>query len=241
MKYFKAILLLIGALGFGGCAVKQDISLHLTGTGTAQGEIELHSSLAAYLSDLSMVMNSEGEPPIFDLPGIEFAFRSSDSIELEALSSPKREILNFSLRFDDLNAPFDDLPEVEQNVFQFTQDGRERTLTLTLNRQNFSQVSAYFPLMDESMMEYFIPQGESQVDEELYKEDLEYALEDYLGDSTIDDILAWSTIVISVKHDGSLVSQDGGTVDEDRVEFTIPLIKVLLLNQELKYSLTFVP
>lgn len=241
MKNFKPILLLIGALFISGCAVKQDVSLHLTGTGMVQGEIELHPALAAYLSDLSMAMGSEDEQPIFDLSGIAFAFSTSQGVFLEDLSSPNREVLNFTLRFDDLNAPFEDLPEVEKNIFQFSREGRKRTLTLTLNRENFSQVSAYFPLMNESMMEYFIPQGDSHVDEELYKEDLEYALEDYLEDSSIDEVLAWSTIILSVDHDGKLVEQQGGSIVDDQVVFTIPLIKVLLMNQELCYALTFLP
>lgn len=233
----------MGLLLILGCSVRQEVSLDLSGGGEVAGEIVLHPVLTSYLEDLSMAMGGEveGALPLFDLPGIRSAFAENEGIELESLSSPRREVLRFALQFDDLNTPFEALPPVERNIFEFRREGERRSLHMALNRENFSQISAYFPVMDEAVLAYFLPQGDQPVSEELYKDDLSYALEDYLGGDSLEEILDTSSIRIAVGFDGTLVEQRGGRVDGERVVFSIPLLKILLLNEPLEYSLTFLP
>ena len=224
-----------------GCAVRQEVSLSISGSGTVKGEIVLHPVFIAYLEDLTMALGKEEELPLFDLSAIRTALAGNQGVVLEALESPRRETLRFSLKFTDLNAPFKALPPVERNILEFRREGRQRSFNIVLGKENFSQVSAYFPLMDEAVMAYFIPRGNRIVTEEDYKDDLSYALEDYLKGTPIEEVLEASSVRITVGFEGTLTEQHGGRVEGKRVEFSIPLLKILVLNEPLEYGLTFLP
>jgi len=236
------ILFFSGLLFLFGCEVEQKVALRIDGTGTLAGEVRLHPVLAAYLTDLSLAVSSGGDQvPLFDLPRLEEAFSRSSGVVLTELSNPRREVLRFVLGLEDLNAPFAALPRTDRNIIEFRRRGEEAVLDLVLTRENFSQVSAFFPALDQGLLDYFIPQGESFVSEELYKEDLAYALEDYLEGYRLDQVLEQSVITIAIDTGGRVVSQRGGRLSAGGVVFTIPLLKVLLLNQPLEYHLTFLP
>ena len=220
----------------------QKVSLEIDGTGALAGEIRLHPVLAAYLGDLSMAVSTGPEEvPLFDLPRLEEAFSESSGIRLTGLSTPRREVLRFGLLLEDLNAPFADLPRADRNIISFRRRGEAAVLDLVLTRENFTQVSAFFPALDQGLLDYFIPQGQGFVSEELYKEDLAYALEDYLGEYRLEQVLEESVIEISIDVEGRVESQRGGRISSEGVVFSIPLLKVLLLNQPLEYNLTFLP
>lgn len=236
------ILFLSGLLFLSGCAVEQKVDLRIDGTGSLAGEVRLHPVLAAYLTDLSMAASSGGgEIPLFDLPRLEEAFSQSTGVVLTELSSPRREVLRFGLRLEDLNAPFEALPRADRNIIEFRRRGDEAVLDLVLTRENFTQVSAFFPALDQGLLDYFIPQGESFISEDLYKEDLAYALEDYLEGYRLDQVLEDSVIEIAIDTGGRVVSQKGGRLSSGGGIFSIPLLKVLLLNQPLEYQLVFLP
>jgi hypothetical protein len=50
-----------------------------------------------------------------------------------------------------------------------------------------------------------------------------------------------SSIVITVRPEGDIVSQTGGTAAGDEVVFRIPLLRLLVLDTPLDFSLTFRP
>lgn len=236
------ICILLGLFILAGCAVEQKVALNVDGTGTLEGEIRLHPVLASYLTDLSMAVSTgSDEIPLFDLPRLEEAFSGSTGVRLVELSSPRREVLRFRLVLEDLNAPFAALPRADRNIIEFRRRGEAAVLDLVLTRDNFNQVSAFFPALDQGLLDYFIPQGESFISEEVYRDDLAYALEDYLEDYRLEEVLEESVIRIDIEAGGRVVSQRGGRLSAGGVVFSIPLLKVLLLNQPLEYNLTFIP
>ena len=130
---------------------------------------------------------------------------------------------------------------MEKNILEFRREGRQRRLKIVLSRENFSQIAAYFPLMDAGLMASLTPRGHQTVAEEDYKDDLSYALEDYLGNTSIEEVLKASSVRIAIDVEGALKEQRGGRVEGSRVVFTVPLLKILVLNEPLEYSLTFLP
>ena len=94
-------------------------------------------------------------------------------------------------------------------------------------------------MIDEALLSYFVPQG--RISEEEYREELAYALEDYLEEISLDELFAASSIDISVAFEGTLREQRGGRIEGERVVFSIPLFNVLLMDEPLEYSLSFVP
>ncbi|MBI9104116.1 MAG: hypothetical protein JEY99_16995 [Spirochaetales bacterium] len=236
------------------CSSRQEIAIDLSGEGTGSMEITLHPVLTSYLADLSMVMSDTDESQdtseisVFDEVGIWNGFALNNSIDLVSVDIPKPNQLKLEWTFSDLNEPFLDSAgsagsgatvKTERNVLSFKKEGRLRIFEFYLAPENFYQVSKYFPLMDENLLAYFGPNPDDPVPEDIYKEDLEFALEDYLDNDSIDDILETSIISLLVKTEGKLVSNVGGRIVDRGVLFETPLIKILTLNEPVFYRLVF--
>ncbi len=226
------------------CSARQDIVMDLSGEGSGRAEISLHPVMVSYLTDLAMVMSSDSvseELPVFDEVGIWNSFARNDSVELLSVEIPTRERVILNWKFTDLNKPFEDLSRAGQNVLSFSKAGERRIFELLVSGDNFYQISHFFPLMDDELMAYFGPDPENPVPEDIYREDLEFALEDYLEDVSLSEVLDDSKISLMVKIDGRIISQSGGTLVPGGVLFETPLIQFLTLNQPVSYRIEFSP
>lgn len=242
IRSIQAVIFLSAVFTVFACSAKQEVSLQLSGEGEGTMEIVLHPVLTSYLTDLSMAVsdpeNSE-DLPIFDEIGIWNGFARNDSIELISVDIPERERLVIKWRFTDLNGPFEGYPDSEIPVLSFTKDGDKRVFNFQISTENFYQVSGYFPLIDEDLLAYFGPNPEDPVPEELYIEDLEFAMEDYLTDQSMSEVLEDSVISFMIRPEGEIISNFGGIIKKDGVLYEIPLVKFLTLNEPISWSLVF--
>jgi len=244
IRPFAALSGLLFLFGLFSCSIRQDLTLSGTGGGTGRLEVSLQPVLVEYLTDLAAVMSDAEDPeslPLFDREGIRNAFAGSTGVELTGISIPRRETLILDFRFTDLNRPFQELPGARRNLVSFRRQGDRNILDLYFSLDNFFQATAFFPLMDEDVMAYFGPNPENPVSDELYKEDLELALEEYLGDSSVDRILEQSRVSLHVKVDGEILSLSGGKREAGGAVFETPLLRFLTLTTPVEYRLEYRP
>jgi hypothetical protein len=102
------------------------------------------------------------------------------------------------------------------------------------DRKNFKELSAVFPAMNGAAFEGIAPQEQDTTTESEYLEMIQFTL----GPDGPAALKA-SFFDLVVKPEGTIVSQTGGTVTNGSVTFRIPLIRVLLLDKPLDYSLVW--
>jgi hypothetical protein len=88
--------------------------------------------------------------------------------------------------------------------------------------------------VENPLFEMFGPQEGEDITEEEYEEMVALAF----GDASSRG-LTKSFIELKVTVEGTIVGQTGGRIQGKSVIFKVPLIKVLLLNEPLEYTIVF--
>jgi hypothetical protein len=103
-----------------------------------------------------------------------------------------------------------------------------------LDRKNFSQLLELAPFLKNPLFEGLGPQENDDATEAEYLELIDLAL-GAGGAATLKASYIETTVLVK----GRVVAQTGGTAVPGGVVFRIPLLRVLLLDKPLDYSLTF--
>jgi hypothetical protein len=227
--------LLTALFALAGCAVNQRVTLDPEGSGTAVVRIRLEKILMDYLKDLSEVSGAAAQDKgrIFNLEDIRKGFASRPEVTLTRLESPSPDRLEMELGFRSIEKLFA-APEKPQTILTLKKGPEGTTLRAHLDRKNFSQLLELAPFLKNPVFEGLGPQENDDTTEAEYLELIDLALGE--GGSTA---LKASVIETTMLVKGQVVSQTGGSVVKGGVVFRIPLLRVLLLNKPLDYSLTF--
>jgi hypothetical protein len=230
-----AVLLLaaMAALGATGCSVSQRVTLEPEGSGTAEVRIRLQKVLLDYLLDLSEVSGSKQKERIFDVEDIRKGFASREEVTLRRIESASPERLDMDLAFRSIETLFA-APEKPQTILSLKKGPEGTTLRAHLDRKNFSQLLELAPFLKNPLFEGLGPQENDDATEAEYLELIDLALGEG-GAAALKASVIETTIVVK----GRVVAQTGGTAVPGGVSFRIPLLRVLLLDKPLDYSLTF--
>ena len=232
-----AALALLAALAalLAGCSVSQRVALEADGSGTAVVRIRLEKVLLDYLLDLSEVSGAvpKVKGRIFDVEDIRKGFASRQEVTLTRIESPAPERLDMELSFRSIDKLFA-APDKPQSILTLSKGAESTTLRAHLDRKNFSQLLELAPFLKNPLFEGLGPQENDDATEAEYLELIDLALGE--GGSAA---LKASTIETTIAVKGKVVAQSGGTVVAGGVVFRIPLLRVLLLDKALDYSLTF--
>ncbi len=224
-----------------GCAITQKATVEVDGSGSASFRIELEPFFYEALVDMvdaaSLEEGSsfEAGESIFDLQRTREAFARKKGVQLVDIDSPDPRILEGSVVFQDVEKVFKSQTELTAaGVISFDRRGATKTITLHLDRQNFDDISEFFALKNNPLFETFGPEQNEHTTREEYLEMVEFMLGDEGPQSLLD-----SFIELEVNVRGKILSQKGGRVAGNSVLFRIPLIRVLLLDESLDYSIVF--
>ena len=221
------------------CTIKQEARVFPDGSGSVDFRFEVKE----YFVDSLMEMASFGDDSellkngtFFDIPKTKESFAEKPAVTLTSISSPEPTVLEGTFSFQDIRKVFEDEAELtEAGVLKFARNGGESTLTIHLDRKNFSRISSFSPALNNPLFEMFGPQENDETTRDEYYEMIEFA---FGGESAAG--LATSFVELQVTVEGELLSQKGGEqLEENTVLFRIPLVDILLLNRALDYSLTF--
>jgi hypothetical protein len=218
-----------------GCAVNQRVALETSGSGTASVHIKMEKILTDYLKDLSEVGGTtpKEQGKIFNIEDIRKGFAAKPGVTLTRIESPSPERLDMELAFDSVEKLFA-AADKPQTILNLKQGAQGTTLRAHLDRKNFPQLLELAPFLKNPLFEGLGPQENDNTTEAEYLELIDLALGKG-GAAALKASFIDTTILVK----GRVVAQTGGTPVPGGVAFRIPLLRVLLLDKPLDYSLTY--
>ncbi len=237
-----ALVFIMVLLFFSACAMKQNIFLKTDGSGHVDFEMKLAPYFTEVASQLSELVPADDTASLqkdgtfFNIPKLKKDFSLRKGVSLTKLVSPTPDILQGSFSFSDINTAVTDAGKTKNpGIFSFKEVNGKSQLSVDITYTTMETLLSENPSLNSPLMENFGPLANKDLSESDYLDMMEYALgkesRQGIKDSRLD-------IVITV--DGSILSQSGGKkLSSRRVEFSIPLIKILVLKTPLHYSVTF--
>ena len=232
--------LLATCLLVAGCGVDQDITVRLNGSGEAEVRVELQPVFIDYLLALAEVaVDAKSDPAaLFDISEVEAAIAEWPGVEAARIATPTPEQLELHLTFDDLQAAFaptaPDAGAVTTPLISLTGSER-RTLRVHLDSDNYHQLTTLFPVLGHPLVISLGPQPDLPVTDDEYLEMMQFVLGDDGPPAILD-----SQVTVRVQVEGRVVEQQGGELQEDgSVLISIPLLRILVLDQPLDYRIVF--
>ena len=238
-----ATAFLAASLLVAGCSVDQEIAVRLNGAGEAQVRVELHPVFIDYLLALAEVAEEVEAPEdpseaLFDVSEVEAAIAEWPGVEAARIATPAPEQLELSLTFADLRAAFEPAtpePGVNTTPLISLSGSKRRTLSVHLDSDNYHQLTALFPVLEHPLVISLGPQPDLEVSDDEYLEMMQFVLGDDGPPAILD-----SEVKVRVQVEGRVVEQHGGELlDDGSVLITIPLLRILVLDQPLDFSIVF--
>jgi hypothetical protein len=226
------------ALLLTSCAVKQKATLEVDGSGSVSFRFELEQFFLDALVDMASLeegSDTAKEGTVFDVDKIRAEFAKKPDVQLVNIESPNPRVLEGTFVFKSVEEVFrSEVALSAAGVISFMRQGVRNTIRVHLDRENFQEVSAFLALKENPLFEMFGPEENEGTTEEEYLEMVEFML----GEKGPQSLTA-STVELQVVVKGRILSQTGGQVVDGSVVFRTPLIRVLLLDRPLDYSIVF--
>jgi len=217
------------------CTIKQQVQLEADESGNVSMQIRLEPVFVEYINDLSELTGESLDGQIFKVDEIKKEFAEREDVTLIRIDTPDPATLEMELSFRSIEEVFSSEQELQESgVIRFARVSQGYSVHFHLDRKNFSSIMKFMPALQNPLFEGLGPQENDDTTEEEYLELMDLALGEGGGDSVHD-----SYIETKVTVRGTLVSQTGGKISPGGVTFTIPLIRVLLLDKPLDYALVF--
>ncbi len=218
-----------------GCTIKQQVELEADASGTVSMRIRLEPVFVQYIEDLSALTGESKEGRVFDVEEIKKGFAERDDVKLLSVGTPTPDTLEMELEYRSIEEVFSSEKDLQESgIIRFDKASQGYSVRFHLDRQNFPAVMTFIPALQNPMFEGLGPQENDDTTEEEYYELMDLALGEGGADSVRE---AYIETRVNVR--GTLVSQSGGMITPGGVTFTVPLIRVLLLDKPLDYSLVF--
>lgn len=232
------ILVLAAVLLTVSCTMSNTIVVRGDGSGTVAVRVEISKLFKEYLVSMAEVAGQAEiakEGKLFDLKEIQKGFEGRPGVTVKRLASPKPETLEVDVAFRSIQEVFaSDNALKSTGVISFAQANGVKTVRVHLDRTNYKQTSVLFPGLSNPLFEGMGPQANDAITEAEYLEMIKFSLGDE-GPALVQK----SFIEMAIRPEGEIVSQTGGTVTNGCVFFRIPLLRLLVLDKPLDYSVVF--
>jgi len=231
-------ILLAGLIVLSSCTVNQTITIKDDGSGTLVLHAEVTQVLHDYLSSLAEVAGNGAimkGGKIFDAASIRKGFESRPGITVKKVSTPTSDSLDVELAYTSIQGIFTSVDTLKSSgALVYTDAAGKKTLKLHLDRSNYMQLSTLFPPLKDPTVASLMPQANDTYSDDDYLQMIQFSVGDD-GPS----LLKKSFITLTIDPEGAILSQTGGTIVGSAVVFRIPLIRMLVLDKPLDYSVTF--
>lgn len=217
--------------------MKQEIYLAADGSGTASVEINLKSFVLPTMEDLAEVSPDVDPDEILSPEKIKESLMENPEISNIKTSRPLKNRLLIDFDFGNFENLFAQTEEDVQSsgLIKIENIGNQKKLTLTINKNTYSGFNQIIPNIDDPTMAALAPDPEMDISEGEYLDMIEFFFGDDGPGGVLDSML---NLVINV--DGTIIGQQGGRkLSANTVEFNVPLIRILLLDTNLIYSITY--
>lgn len=238
INFFSVVILLTAGSFLTSCSVRENIYLNRDGSGTVSSRIEVKQILANYFSNLAEVAGDSKElsgGKLFDTQQIRAEIKKQPGVKVKSIKTSGENILTTELEFRDISKVFKNEKDMTAvNVVSLKDDGRNKVFRFHLDKKNFKQLSILIPVLSNPIIESLGPQADDSTTDAEYLDMMSFALGEN-GPKAVKN----SMVKVIVHINGKMISQKGGEVSGNIVTFSIPLLKLLLLNKPLNYSITF--
>jgi hypothetical protein len=119
-------------------------------------------------------------------------------------------------------------------VMEYSESDGKKTIRLHLDRSNYPRLAFTFPLLASPAFAAFGPQANDTTSDEDYLEMVRFSI----GDDA-PALLKKSYLTLTLDPEGEILSQSGGVIEGGAVVFRIPLLRLLILDKPLDYSVTY--
>lgn len=213
------------------CSVKGSLDLDTQGAGT----MKMDFTLAPFYGDFFE------EQFDADLLIEETKDDLAKNLAIKSYSASREgNLYSGEISFNKFEDVISQNPQEKQTIFTMIQNGDESTLNIVFNRDNWNQMSSLVPLFSNPTIAMLGPSGSVGLTQEEYREMVLYPFEGY-ATSTQEALNAFdaSELLFTVSVPNKIISQMGGEISGKSVTYQIPLVRMLMLDQELSYSVTY--
>jgi hypothetical protein len=240
--YSRALRIGAAAILFGlfsmSCTVNQSITIRNDGSGTLSMRADVSKLLREYIGSLSEV---SGKPApavggnFFDAATIRKDFEARKGLTVKKAATPTPSSFELELAYTSIRDIFSSDDTLKSaGALAWSDEGGRKTLKLHLDRTNYTQLSALFPMLKDPAIAGMGPQVNDTITDAEYLDMIKFSL----GDDG-PGLLKKSFITLTIDPEGEIISQTGGTVNGGSVVFRIPLLRLLVLDKPLDYSVSF--
>jgi hypothetical protein len=220
------------------CTMNQTIVIANDGSGTVTTHAEISTLLKDYLASLGEISGNAGALKggrLFDPAAIRRDFELRPGVSVSKVSTPTSGVLDLDLAFDSLDDLFRGQDVLKDaGAIVVTENGDTRTLRLHLDRATWGQVAGLFPALQDPLLAPLGPQGSGQTTEDDYLAMVKFSI----GDAA-PALLKKSFVSLTIRPQGTITGQSGGTLVGRAVVFRIPVLRILVLDRPLDYSVTW--
>lgn len=217
--------------------MKNEINLEKDGSGTASVEINLKSFVLPTIEDLAEISPDVDPDEMLNPETIKAQMEENPEVRNVRASRPLKNRIKLSFDFGSVENLFNQAEDDVQNsgLIRIEESGDKMKLTLTVNKETYRGFSHLIPNMDDPTMAALAPDPDMVVEESEYLDMIEF----FFGEDGPAGVMD-SSLDMTINVNGTILDQKGGTkVDNNTVEFKVPLIRVLLLDTNLEYSVTY--
>jgi hypothetical protein len=232
-----ALLFVALIVALASCSVHQTLVIKADGSGTTSMRVTTTKLLREYILDLQQVtgITPSADGSIFDVPKLQKELAARPGLTVKKVASPAPDVLEVELGYRSVEEVYGSVESVKKSgLLAYTTSGGQKSLKVHIDRKNFKELSAVLPVMNNAAFEGIAPQEQDTITESEYLEMIQFTL----GPEGPAALKA-SFFDLVVKPEGAIVSQTGGTVTNGSVTFRIPLIRLLLLDKPLDYTLVW--
>jgi hypothetical protein len=238
MKKILQAIGLIGLMFVASCSIKQSITLDKERRATIKMDYSVSPTVADTMMSLMSLNSDSGSAPkaLFKVEDIQNGFKKNPHITLKSISAPTKTSLKVEFVYDDFEQAFKSDDIKKTGLVKFDTAGNQTTVLIHIAKDTISQIAAIFPEDQRSYLDIFSPPAVegTQMTEPEYLD----MLKSLFGDAVVPEAKK-ATIELTFSPSGKIVGQKGGTMKNGSVVFTIPLLKVLVLDKPLDYSITY--
>jgi hypothetical protein len=239
MKFRTIAACCLGAALLASCSMKQSVTLDKSGSATVRFNYLVSQQVAETMIGL-MNLNGNAAAPapkgLFDVEGIRKGFEKNKQVTVKSLSAPTNTSIKGELVYDNFEQAFGTGDAQKTGLVRFLKGNGKTTISLHFAKDTISQIASIFPQDQRAYVDIFAPPAVEGT--EMNEADYLDMLKSLFGDSVVPEARK-SSLELAFTPAGKIIEQKGGSVQGNTVTFTIPILKILVLEKPLDYSVTF--
>jgi hypothetical protein len=239
-KILRLFQISLGGIFLFSCSVSQQITLNPDGSGQVESSVFMEDFFLTTLKDLTdLGQAGEGGKSPLEADTIAGELTLNPYFDDVRVSSPAEGEYRGELSFRHIEELFAVSGRNSNPVIRHEElENGQRRLVLRVDDDNFQQIFQLFPVLKDPGFQYFLP--EPDISREEYEEMLLFIFEDGASEALLKSLIRQASLDLIIRVNGRITDQQGGRkLNPDTLKIRIPLLDLLLHEEELIYSLTY--